>query len=457
MKNQKFKTILTLIISFGFFGLVGSSEAADHYVSPTGSDTWENSINTNTPCDFETAISNAQAGDVVYLLDGTYIDEDPSEHHPYSAFNPSYSGTAGSPIIFKSLNPHEAIIRAKNFPGEFTAMGLDNRDYITLEDFTIIGGLKLYYCDNIIVRNIELTGGFYSPSDPSLNWGIGLSIVNNSLVENCKVSNMVDSGNSSHNTACIMLFGPSDNNIIQRNEVDGNNKIIYSGYGTKAGDMDYNIWRYNFANNVISGFLGMGSTDELTDTTNNTYYDNLVINSTNAFDLNHGVIDYIIHDNTAYNVDNFSSAGKNSNIDNVLWNNVSAGQNRFISWSGYPDALPFSSLLYSSNYNCIYDFSEIAFREKSPTLHYYDFAEWQGSGVLGDGNYPDLNSVNEDPSFVDLSGTMSEIQDFELGGSSPCSGVGKYSDDMGADVSTVGIQSTSDTTSPSHPTGLSVE
>lgn len=55
-----------------FLYSLSSILAADYYVSPTGSATWSQSSNINTPCSLETANANVLAGDTVCLRGGIY-------------------------------------------------------------------------------------------------------------------------------------------------------------------------------------------------------------------------------------------------------------------------------------------------------------------------------------------------------------------------------------------------
>jgi len=73
-----------LVVLFASLVLVGCVSAAEYYVSPTGTASWSDCTNINTPCSLQTANQNAQAGDVVYLRGGDYIDQ---------SIDPSHGGT----------------------------------------------------------------------------------------------------------------------------------------------------------------------------------------------------------------------------------------------------------------------------------------------------------------------------------------------------------------------------
>jgi len=370
------------------------------------------------------ACQTVVAGDTVYVKEGVYIDTVNSFERK---FKPTNTGTAANPITFISSPQLAAVIRSDSLPSSRSdyAWGLSwGSQYIIVDGFKIEGGIVMGYdgCDHCTIRDCELIYGRCPDSDPSLNWGIALHHANDCIVENNYVHDMTDSGNNAHNTACIMMFGNCDRTIIQGNTADASNGIIYNAFGQKGGQMDHNIWRYNLALNATAGFLGMASTDETRPTEDNTYYQNIAVNCDNAFFLDHMAYRFVIYNNTAVDCDKFFTASKNTNIDTELWNNILVGTNyRAIWWSGYPDAMPFSTLIDYSNYNCFYNNAMIAFREKSPSLYYYTLNDWQtGTGF-------DMDSIVDDPLLVGGG-------DYHLQGSSPCINAGvdlqDYDDDQ---------------------------
>ena len=337
------------------------------------------------------------AGDTIYVKEGVYIDTVNSFERK---FKPTNSGTAANPITFISSPRHAAVVRSDSLPGsrQNFAWGISwSIDYIVIDGFKIEGGLVLGYGggDHCIVRNCEVIYGRCPDSDGSLNWGISTHDADYCTIENNYVHDMTDSGNNAHNTACIMIFGNSDYNIIQSNTADASNGIIYNAFGQKGGQMDNNIWRYNLALNATAGYLGMGSTDNTQFSDDNTYYQNVAVNCNYFIELDHNCRRFILYNNTAVDCDKFLGAGRNSNIDTQMWNNILVGTNyRAIWWGGYPDALPFSNLIDYSNYNCFYNNAVIGFREKSPSIYYYTLEDWQsGTGF-------DANSTVEDPCLM---------------------------------------------------------
>ncbi|MHC4739148.1 MAG: beta strand repeat-containing protein [Planctomycetota bacterium] len=190
----------------------------------------------------------------------------------------------------------------------------------------------------------------------------------------------------------------------------------------KAGKLNNNIWRYNVAMNATGGFSGMGNTGETVPSEDNVYYQNIAIDCSNAFDLGYVCYRFLIYNNTAVDCDNFLSAYRSNNIDTEMWNNILVGTNdTAIDWQGYPDALPFTSLIEYSNYNCFYNCNKIAYREKSPSLNYYTLSAWEtATGYDGD-------SITSDPDLVGGG-------DYTLDTGSPCIDAGvdlqDYDDDQ---------------------------
>jgi len=64
-----------------------------HFVTSAGSDTWANSAVYTTPCSLSTAITNATAGDKVWILSGNYTRT--------ASDAPANVGTVGSPVIYE--------------------------------------------------------------------------------------------------------------------------------------------------------------------------------------------------------------------------------------------------------------------------------------------------------------------------------------------------------------------
>lgn len=397
-----FAFCFALAFSFGV-----KAYAAKYYVAsedPNASDS--NPGSENYPwLTLNKATGTAVAGDTVVVKAGTYIDISAKGSYPYPAFNPSNNGLAGNYITFISEPKLAATIQAYYWNGTtsdwYMAWGLKDKQYIAIDGFKITGGFRAYNSNNITIKNCEVKGGFHPPSDPSLLWGIAFELTNNGLIQNNYVHSLLESGNSSHNTACIMVFGNSKNNIIENNSVNGSNKEIYSAYGVKAGRTDDNIWRYNFGSDVASGFYGMGSTDGSFSMYRSAIYQNIIINADSFIEMYKKSIDFKVYNNTAYNCDFFIWAIEDSSSGLELWNNISISTNKnFIRWNTYasPSATP-DALIDYSDYNAD-SITNWYVREASTVT--YTLAQWVSYTTFGD------NSTSTTPSVINAGGTSPE-------------------------------------------------
>jgi parallel beta-helix repeat protein len=129
-----------------------------------------------------------------------------------------------------------------------------NQSDLIIDNYTT-KHLHVVGCTNVTVRNIT-----YSDGDP-----MRIVFTNNSLVENCTVSN--------NNAYGFLLLWSHYNNLT--NNTASNNKVGYGLQGTSRNN--------NITNNVITGNSGFGI-DLLYSTSNNLIYNNYFENTNNARD-----------------------------------------------------------------------------------------------------------------------------------------------------------------------------
>jgi hypothetical protein len=181
-KNTKLKIFFISIIFFGFFGIAQSSQAADHYVSPAGSDTWVNSTNINTPTSPAIAFVNAQAGDTVYFREGTYnVPVCPNRANDYFCgyYMPTNSGTSDNPIVFQAyLNENPVMngiepdtVGCSGGCHSQVLIAIESKSHIVLDGFTFqeSGGVDMptinivktntNYPEYNTIRNCIFNGG----------------------------------------------------------------------------------------------------------------------------------------------------------------------------------------------------------------------------------------------------------------------------------------------------------
>lgn len=350
------------------------------------------------------ATNTAVAGDTVIVKAGTYIDFAASNTHPYPAHNPLNNGMAGNPITFRSEPALAATIEARDWDGvtsgAYLAWGLKGRSYITIDGFSIVGGIRASSSNNVTIKNCEVVGGFHPPSDPSLLWGLALENSSNGMVKNNYVHTPLTSGNNSHNAAGVMLFGTSTNNVIEYNTVDGGGGEFYSAFGVKGGGTDDNTWRYNFGDDVTAGFFGMGATAGDPAMYRSIIHNNVVINTESFLEMYKLSYDFDVYNNTLYNAGKFIWAVESSSSGLDLWNNVAAATTTFIYWDSYqvPTSLPLD-LLDLSDYN---SHEGAAWYKREASTVTYSLSQWQANTTFGD------NSTVTVPAFVNAGGGVPE-------------------------------------------------
>ena len=93
---MKLLAVLSLLVAL----LAGQADAANYYVSTTGSDTTGNGSLSNPYKTIQKGANVAQAGDNVYVRGGTYRE----------TVTVAHSGSSGSPITFQPYNNEQVTI-----------------------------------------------------------------------------------------------------------------------------------------------------------------------------------------------------------------------------------------------------------------------------------------------------------------------------------------------------------
>ncbi len=387
--------VLSAVIIFSSTGLY----ARDIYVSPSGSGT---AYTQASPGSAKGGLALAQAGDTVWFMNGTYRDTASTWQY---AFNTSASGTSGNPITLKAVNRGSAILQRNS--NSVPAIGIQGRNYIVIDGFLTQGAIQIHTVNYCTIKNCEVIYGFVQGGDASLNWGINAQYANYCTIQNNYVHDLDNSGNHGHNSACIMIFGASDYNVIEYNTVDGGGTNIYNAYGTKAGGMDDNVWRYNFGRNCCgTGFMAMGSTDGTVGTYRGKIYQNVIINTPYFFESYRHGHDWQVYNNTAYNISFMYNlqweTGAKLPTGNTFYNNICHTLGRVYyrdastpSWSSSASTF-FTYINYNQMYNVTAGWSGGA-GATTTTL-----AQWQStvSSISGD-----ANSFTTNPNFVNAGGT----------------------------------------------------
>lgn len=355
--------IITHVVSFAClitWGLcfdVRDSVAGNYYVSPSGSASWAQSVNSNTPCSAATGLGNARAGDVVFFRGGTYRAPVTSSSGYTPAFRPSHSGTAGNPITFKAFAGEIPFIDNTNNQGRQTvaSFGVYFQNYIVWDGFhtkavpdsnNVSKGVIFYNANHCVLRNCVIEG--LSNASPDNNNAIRIEVADYLIIENNKIYNSTGSINASgitsykaHNmivknndiyNCTVGIYDKNDgqNNSYYLNHIWNGVQGIYSNVkweacvGTKvyqniirnidegwslsidhSGEQSGSANGFLYYNNIIYGSTNGISTDE-PGVSNSQIFNNIVVKTSRAFRIYSGTTSYYDKNTT---VGNFVNAG----------------------------------------------------------------------------------------------------------------------------------------------------
>lgn len=440
-------TILTLIILFSFFGLVGSSEAKELFVSTTGNDdvTYANNDISHSWATPDKAWHNAQAGDTVNFRSGIYYVSIAID----TRFN-SYDGTVENPIIFQNYQEESVTIDFTQIIGDdnsglqiqrnynyidginFVADNFDTADdcIIRLGEDSATTGFKITNCsltctsaagtDNVCLirthpgaENIIIEDNIFTGPSGASSYGVsgiqmfrtGIISINRNEISNCAMG----------------IFHKHSNYCLDQGFYVTNNYIYDCGIGirtiTNYGHYENNLvvnclhYGVKLGDNGGTGYCGVGGDNNFFD--HNTFY------------------------NTIHPVDMVEQS--NTCDDNEFTNNLYVEKLTL-----YEYKTIVGSMTTTSNYN-LYMTGNII--NEAGTN--YTLAEWQIQ------NSSDTNSLSGASTFVG-GANPSLISDFALTSESLGYQSASDGEDIGVDVSLIGVNA-GDETPPSHPTGLSVE
>lgn len=189
--------------------------ATDYYISPSGNDT-NNGTSEKTPfASLATAQKKVKAGDVVYIMPGTYKVQESEMMDKTSSsvwdiiFNFTTNGTEAAPIVYKGVIDSDgkrpvfdlsAISASKRLTGFYI-----RANYLQFSNFEIVGINVPESSTNTQSENVRINGGSYCTlTNIAAHDGMGIGFyltgksAHNTLV-NCDAYNNFDSVNISVN------------------------------------------------------------------------------------------------------------------------------------------------------------------------------------------------------------------------------------------------------------------
>ncbi|MBC2695468.1 MAG: hypothetical protein HF982_09380 [Desulfobacteraceae bacterium] len=426
------RLILTafLIVMLCFIFGESLSFAGEHYVSTSGTASWNDSTNINTPCSGSTAFDNAQAGDIVYFREGTYKPEDDvsaawtskgiPDKWEIAYWSPSNSGINGSPITFQAYD-NETVTLISDDSVSSAPIGSNSQHYIVFDGFSgnkenAMQMVTVRSGNNIIVQNC-IFGGYDQGAIGTQNIIIQYYNSDNSKIINCKISDSMGGGDN--NSGIQMYY--CDNVEIYNNTISN----CYTGVYDKRENKNISVYKNIFLNNLISWYFQpkYASTPRV----GIKVYQNLFIETPGehisfvaAGDVGGTCPGVKIYNNTFYSTGKkgviIDPNGGKGITDLEFYNNIIV-----VGTTGIYVWLPNGLTTTIFNYNCYYDGADLGY---SYTTIYNNITDWQNNTGY------DNNSIIANPLFVKAGGL--EFVDYKLKDNSPCKGTGKDGKDIGA-------------------------
>ena len=441
-------TLFFIATALMFLLFAGTSQAADYYVSPTGTATWANCsgstpLNGTSACSWQTAMANAVAGDVVYFRGGTYdlgTFTNNTGNMKDTKMYPANSGTASNPITFIAY-PGEVpnitgTVTATSQQAWFGCGGDDdraNRDYITWDGFSATMKVNLgsnaetaifrVAGDHCTIKNSNFTGVDVG------NWPYNTEFVRietatNALIENNYFRDLTSVSYAAVNTAAVYFHMLSNTTTVRNNTIENCEGGIY-GKGNSANVSIYNNFIFNSSGTSLYGIWYKRSATGGEASTTRRVYQNVIVGHDTGILFEDGgvaVSDSLIYNNTIY-TSNGTDDGihiDNNFINTEVFNNIIYRSNPYLRY--------YDGTVSYSNYNAFYSTSgNVWNRNYDPNANYTTLPAWTAATGL------DVNSITTDPLFVNAGGTSAA--DYKLQANSPARTSGRggsYATVMGA-------------------------
>lgn len=427
------KILLALVLLFVFN--VSGLEAKDIFVSTTGSDSVTRAANniSNPWLSVSKAFLTAEAGDIVYFRGGTYS----ITSNIYTAYGKD--GTASNPITFKNYN-NEKVTISGNLGGA-SLIGLE-QNYIYLEGLDFIGGgftaehAIIYIAENSDATNFKATNCTFTISSSSSSDNVSAVRFQAIRARNGIIRNCVFTGPSKNNG--VQIFRTTGV-VVENCEFKNLEGGIYFKHSNTLVDSSI-----SFSNNYFHDCnTGIRTVSNYATISNNLFVGcPIVMGDDGGMGDGYVGADYnTITHNTFYNTTlqllyqtNSSDPNKGC-MHNVIKNNIFMTT---CEWHRYASL----STDIKSDYN-IYPSTTAVIENRIS----YSLSSWQSH------NGTDSHSIAGTPSFAGGSGISAyALKTGSIGKSAADDGK-----DMGIIAAYVGVITSSDTTPPSKPSGVSVK
>ncbi len=454
--------------------------AATYYAEPKGSiDLDDNTSGTGSgtigdPWSVGQAMATAQAGDTVYFRGGHYYAGQSNNDANLGYYNPTNSGTVGNPITFAAYTGETPVMDAYIGGGKYTSrfFGNGGKTNITFDGFTFkgddgatcgsfivlgdgagwntsgdysyLGGIDATNC---IVKNCIFVGGSNHETTTDNVTGFATKFTDGALLQNCTFTHYRHT-NDYHNTSAVKTY--QTHNLIVEN---CNISDCTGGIFLKSSGDTITI-RYNF---IYDCNIGV-------DICTNSYYQDNV-------SIYHNIVAECDKDNIYL----WAETDHCNNLDvykNTFYktSEPSQGVVYLVTSTGYESSgymfrnnvveSPYGtySIRFGAGITCEtggLDYNAYGTYPRvtdGSASHYSTLAAIQGATIAGltTGNH-NQNSNTGAIVFTNGSGNMNLVSDFALHSSSPGYQAGSDSNDMGADVSLVGVDA-GEEDPPSTPT-----
>lgn len=434
-----------VLIFFSQFFFLCSVLAAEFYVEPkgthslnvanNGSGAWNDAINIATPCSAGTAMVYAVAGDIVYFRGGTYeLGQSDNNQKGSGVLYPRNSGTSDKNRIVFTAYQNENPILNTTVSGNIISRAWGNRgqSYATLKGMTIssTGDTK---CASVgigegskgtVVENCIFLGSSTPGNNSDNISGVAMAGSTNAVIKDCRFLDYRDQNNW-HNTSAIKTYETNYLKVINCEFVN-----CTVGIYDKRGNYN-NTYMNNFFKDCYIGFFVTINSSNANDSK---VYNNLFVNMSYygaGIDSSgpRSADNWSFYNNTFYN-NNKRMIPLGYGKGQLVYNNLFVGaaseaQLRVHSNGSVKES---DHNLYPSN----------GFYVRHNNVNYYSLASWKASSALEGGAAPGTGSFQADPIFVNVSGNMNQITDFELAPESPGKNMGRNGADMGANVFLIG-------------------